>query len=164
MLRFGLRLGTTHPPRASTGNSFLDRVGQATHWVFYLLILGMVMSGMAMARSYGLFDIVFGGSDAPLPPVFDNAPRAAHGVFATGLIALIVLHIAAAVYHQAVLKDGLLRRMWFGRRRADYRSLILGRSASVTARSRTATIAKAARRPAASAKNPMTGGPKKNPP
>ncbi|MEO0931222.1 MAG: cytochrome b/b6 domain-containing protein [Pseudomonadota bacterium] len=40
----------------------------------------------------------------------------AHGFIALLLVALIVLHIAAALYHQVVLKDGLMRRMWFGRR------------------------------------------------
>jgi cytochrome b561 len=44
--------------------------------------------------------------------------RIAHGLIATLLVALIVLHIAAAIYHQVVLKDGLLRRMWFGKRKA----------------------------------------------
>jgi cytochrome b561 len=116
LLRFGLRLGTRHPPKASTGNALLDRIGQATHLVFYVLILGMVMSGMAMAQSYGLFDIVFSGSGDPLPPVFDSPARAAHGAIATALMVLIVLHVAAAIYHQAMLKDRLLGRMWFGRR------------------------------------------------
>ena len=116
LLRFGVRLATAHPPKATTGNAFLDRIGQATHLVFYVLILGMVMSGMATAQSYGLFDIAFSGSGEPLPPVFDNGPRAAHGIFATALMALIALHIAAALYHQVMLKDGLLRRMWFGAR------------------------------------------------
>ena len=119
LVRFGLRLGTAHPPKATAGNDLLDRIGQATHWAFYVLILGMVMSGMAIAQSYGLFDIVFSGSGDPLPPVFDNAPRAAHGIFATALIALVALHIAAAVYHQMILKDGLLRRMGFGPRQAE---------------------------------------------
>ena len=32
------------------------------------------------------------------------------------LMALIALHLAAALYHQFVLKDGLLARMWFGKR------------------------------------------------
>ena len=39
-----------------------------------------------------------------------------HGLLATLLVGLIALHFAAALYHQLVLKDGLLRRMWFGRR------------------------------------------------
>lgn len=115
LARFGLRLSTAHPPKATTGQPILDRIGQATHLVFYILILGLVMSGMAMAQSYDLFDVVFGGTGA-LPERFDNAARAAHGVFATALIALVLLHVAASLYHAVFLKDGLLRRMSFGRR------------------------------------------------
>jgi hypothetical protein len=32
------------------------------------------------------------------------------------LMALIALHILGALYHTLLRKDGLLRRMWFGRR------------------------------------------------
>ena len=92
------------------------RLGPVGYIITGILILGMVMSRMGIAQSYGLFDIVFSGSGDPLPPVFDNAPRAAHGIFATALMALVALHIAAAFYHQIILKDGLLRRMGFGRR------------------------------------------------
>ena len=33
-----------------------------------------------------------------------------------GFYALIVLHVLAAIYHHFILKDGLIRRMWFGKR------------------------------------------------
>jgi cytochrome b561 len=39
-----------------------------------------------------------------------------HGIFAKALFALIALHIGAALYHQVIHKDGLLSRMWFGKR------------------------------------------------
>src|SRR6266404_2425874 len=53
----------------------------------------------------------------PLPGSFAVLPTfQAHAVLATLLATLIAAHIAAALYHQFVLKDGLLRRMWFGRR------------------------------------------------
>jgi cytochrome b561 len=42
--------------------------------------------------------------------------RIAHGYLAAALAALIGLHIAAALYHQFALRDGLFRRVWFGRR------------------------------------------------
>jgi cytochrome b561 len=29
---------------------------------------------------------------------------------------MLVLHVIGALYHQFFLKDGLFRRMWFGRR------------------------------------------------
>jgi cytochrome b561 len=31
-------------------------------------------------------------------------------------MALIALHVTGAIYHALVLRDGLLKRMWFGRR------------------------------------------------
>jgi cytochrome b561 len=35
------------------------------------------------------------------------------------LMALIALHVLAALYHTFILRDGLLRRMWFGRRKIE---------------------------------------------
>jgi cytochrome b561 len=42
--------------------------------------------------------------------------RTAHYLISRALWALIALHIAGALYHSLIRKDGLLRRMWFGRR------------------------------------------------
>ncbi|MBI5443905.1 MAG: cytochrome b/b6 domain-containing protein, partial [Deltaproteobacteria bacterium] len=71
---------------------------------------------IAMALQAGLPAIVFGGSGAPLPETFAiYAPRPAHGALGSLLTALVILHVAAALYHQFVRKDNLLSRMWFGR-------------------------------------------------
>jgi cytochrome b561 len=119
LLRLLTRTRSTHPPHAATGNDLLDRLGRWTHWGFYILIAGMVLTGLATALGAGLFPIVYGGAADTLPPGLASMPtRIAHGLIATLLVALIVLHIAAAIYHQVVLKDGLLRRMWFGKRKA----------------------------------------------
>ena len=42
--------------------------------------------------------------------------RTVHYLFSRVLMVIIALHIAGALYHTLMLKDGLLRRMWFGRR------------------------------------------------
>ena len=119
VLRLVTRTRSTHPPHAKTGNAVLDRLGRWTHWGFYALIAGMVLTGLATALGAGLFPIVYGGAAETLPSGLADMPtRTAHGLIATLLVALIVLHIAAAVYHQMVLKDGVLRRMWFGKRAA----------------------------------------------
>ncbi len=115
VVRLVTRLRTTHPKQASTGNALLDRVGRWTHWAFYILIAGMVLSGLGMAFGVGLFDIVFGGAAERLPDDLGPA-RVVHGIVSKLLIGLVLLHIAAALYHQVVLKDNLMRRMWFGRR------------------------------------------------
>jgi len=115
MIRFLTRLRTTHPAQASTGNALLDRVGRWTHWALYILIAAMVLSGLGMAFGVGLFDIVFGGTADRLPDDLGPA-RVVHGFVSSLLIGLLALHIAAALYHQVVLKDNLISRMWFGRR------------------------------------------------
>lgn len=117
VVRLVTRLRTRTPPRATTGNALLDRIGIWTHWGFYVLVAGMVLSGLATALGGGLFPIVFGGAAETVPEELSGLPqRAAHGWIATVLAALILLHISATAFHQLVLKDGLLRRMWFGPR------------------------------------------------
>jgi len=117
VLRLVTRLRSVHPRHAATGNAVLDRIGVWTHWAFYALIAGMVLTGLAMAFGAGLFPIVYGGAAGTLPPELQDLPqRAAHGLIATALVALIALHVAAALWHTLFLRDGLLRRMWFGKR------------------------------------------------
>ncbi|MDX8355225.1 cytochrome b [Cognatiyoonia sp. IB215182] len=117
ILRLITRLRSTHPPHAETGNDLLDRLGRWTHWGFYLLIAGMVLTGLTTALSLGLFPIVYGGAADTLPAeLLAFGPRVAHGIISKLLAALIALHVAAALYHQFILKDGLLKRMWFGKR------------------------------------------------
>ena len=106
------RLRSTHPPKADTGNSFLNFAGGAAHWVLYILIFLMVASGIGISMGAGLPDIVFFGSGAPLPESFDDlAPRAAHGVISKLLALTILAHIAGWAYHQFKLKDGFFPKM-----------------------------------------------------
>ncbi len=117
LLRLVTRFTTQRPPRALTGNRLLDALSRVSHFLMYVLVLCMVSTGLGVAAMAGLFDIVLAGSGQPLPADFHEfPPHAGHGLFASLLAALLLLHIAGALYHQFVLKDGLFRRMWFGRR------------------------------------------------
>ena len=117
LVRLPVRLASAHPPKAGTGNALADRLAPLTHWAFYLVVLAMIASGFGTAFLAGLPPIVFGHSGAPLPASFDDLPPfKAHSTLALILAALIALHVAAALYHQLVLKDGLFRRMTYGRR------------------------------------------------
>ena len=117
LLRLVTRLRTTHPPEADIGHPLLNQLSKWAHWALYLLVFGLLASGVGMSVLAGLPPIVFGGSGDPLPATFDELPpRAAHGLFATLLMLLIAGHVAAALYHQFVRKDALMGRMWFGKR------------------------------------------------
>jgi len=116
LLRLVTRLTTAHPPPASTGNPMLDKLGTLAHWTLYLLVFVMAASGFGTALLAGLPDIVFGGIGS-LPADFKGiVPRTVHGIVAKLLMLVIALHIAAALWHQFVRRDGLLSRMRLGPR------------------------------------------------
>ncbi|WP_299354751.1 cytochrome b/b6 domain-containing protein [uncultured Shimia sp.] len=117
VIRLVVRLVTTKPPHADIGNARVNKLGTAAHWLFYVVVIAMCASGLAIANMAGLPAIVFGGSGAPLPSDFSAfPPRMAHGALATVLTLLILGHVGAGLWHQFVTKDGLFGRMWFGKR------------------------------------------------
>jgi cytochrome b561 len=118
VVRFIIRMRTSRP--ATTGSQLLDRLAPVTHYGFYVLVLLMVGSGYATAIRAGLNRSVFQHSGEQLPESFDIYPSfVAHGYVALLLAGFVILHALAALYHQFVRKDGLFRRMWFGRRTLD---------------------------------------------
>jgi len=116
LIRLVVHLRTAHPPRASIGSPALDRMAWLSYRLLYILVLAQAGSGLALAVQARLPDIVFGGHGV-LPPDFWVFPmRSVHYVISRLLMALIALHVLAALYHTFILRDGLLRRMWFGKR------------------------------------------------
>jgi cytochrome b561 len=116
LVRLLLRARTAHPAPAPTGHPLLDRLAWGSHRLLYLLVLGMAGSGIATAVEAGLPDIVFGGRGALPADFWIYAPRSFHYAFSRALMLLIALHVAGALYHAVIRRDGLLRRMSFGRR------------------------------------------------
>ena len=120
ILRLITRFVTNKPRKADAGNAALSTLAGLAHWALYLLIAAMVVSGLIMARNADLFAIAFGGSGQALPADLMIYPaRVAHGVIATLLSALILLHIGGWAFHQFILKDRLFCRMWFGKRKVS---------------------------------------------
>jgi cytochrome b561 len=116
-LRLVVRFATRKPDTATTGFGFLDRVGVAVHWLLYVAVFAMALSGLGTSAQAGLPDIVFSGSGDPLPADFFVFPaRLGHGFTSTVLLALIALHVLAWIYHQFIRRDNLFARMWFGKR------------------------------------------------
>lgn len=116
--RLLVRFFTAKPPHADIGHPLANKLGAATHYIFYLLVFLVAGSGIAIANLAGLPDIVFNQSGSPLPVDFSSyAPRDAHGVLTKILSVVIVGHFIAFLYHQFVRKDQLFSRMWFSGRR-----------------------------------------------
>jgi len=119
IVRLVVRWTTKHPEWATAGNKFFDWIGVLTHWGLYLLTFGMVITGIILADQRGQLARTFGFGSVPTRGSFGRGGFSL-GMFHGGIWALLVLlmavHIGAALYHQFILKDNLLGRMWFGKK------------------------------------------------
>lgn len=117
LVRLLVRSRTAHPPGASAGNPWLDRLAWASHRLLYVAVLGQAASGALMALETRLPAVVY-AHEGSLPADFWAFPvRYVHYGFSRLLMVLIALHVVGALYHTFVIRDRLLRRMGFGRRR-----------------------------------------------
>ncbi|MEZ0231642.1 MAG: cytochrome b [Methylophilaceae bacterium] len=115
LIIFRLYWRFTHQPPAllSSMKSWEKTLAHAGHHTLYLLMLVMPLTGLIMTiySKYGLkwFDIpLIGGLDnAPLRDIFKEA----HELVGLIFIAVIALHIAAALKHKIIDKDETLKRM-----------------------------------------------------
>lgn len=102
------------PEEISPEGSLMARASSVGHKLLYLLILAVAGSGMAMAAAVDLAAVIAG--QAMLPESFAHlGARTAHGILTKLLVLTILGHIVAALYHQFILKDGLMSRMRFKR-------------------------------------------------
>ena len=124
IIRLIVRWTTKHPDWATAGNKFFDWIGVLTHWGLYLLTFAMVITGIVLADQRGILARTFGIGSTPTPGSFGRGGFG-RGGFSIGflhggvwalLVLLMALHIGAALYHQFIIKDNLLARMWFGKK------------------------------------------------
>jgi cytochrome b561 len=118
VLRLLVRLFTKRPPIPHQSGP-LKWLAIANHWLFYLVVLSMVSTGLGIAQFAGLFPLL-GGRAVALPADFHELePFIGHEVFSRVLIALVVLHLAGFAYHWWSKRENILPRMWFGNRRSE---------------------------------------------
>jgi cytochrome b561 len=96
------------------------RSHHATHLLMYVLFFAVPLMGWAYSSAAGFPIVLFGQISLP-DFVSPNKELAAlikplHGLSAYALMGLAGLHIAAALKHQWIDRDGLLTRMLPGRR------------------------------------------------
>jgi len=88
---------------------------RSVHVFLYLVLFAMPVTGLAMS-SYGGHPVFFWGWFNAALPVAENKNLAstffdAHSIIAWVIIALIVLHVAAALKHHFIEKNNVLRKM-----------------------------------------------------
>jgi cytochrome b561 len=114
--RLATRQTTARPAPLSAGVEVFDRIRPWAHGLLYVLILGMTLSGLTMALQAKLFPIVYLGHGQLPASLWVYPIRSVHFWISRALMAVVALHLAAVAYHQLYRRDGLIGRMWFGRR------------------------------------------------
>lgn len=107
--------------RPASVNSGVWKIAeQIVHGLLYVILAVTLAVGVAnvTARGWNLFGLI----QIPAFAADDRALRRSingwHELAANGVIVLAAAHAAAALLHQFVMRDGLLRRMWFIRTRS----------------------------------------------
>lgn len=116
------RLANGAPRDEPTITTWQKGASHATHWMLYLLLLVVPILGyigVSLYPALGLFDVV------NLPGIVAPNQAAAGTVFfyhwlaAVVLVLLVGVHVAGALFHYLIRKDGVLARMLPGAGRRD---------------------------------------------
>ncbi len=84
----------------------------AAHWLLYGLLIGLPVLGLTTTFITGVLPMLLGFPlTEPLNLPAGAIPSKMHLIGVWTLLGLLVAHIGAALMHQFVWKDGILRRM-----------------------------------------------------
>ncbi len=111
-----------HPPPALPADlpRWQAAAAHASHLLLYALMLALPLLGWALTSAAGNAVLLPGG--VPLPTIAPHDPvlygwlRDAHGLLAWLLFATVLGHVAAALHHAWIRRDGVFEAMAGGRR------------------------------------------------
>jgi cytochrome b561 len=114
LVRIFFRKKDGEPPPANS-NPLLNKVASLTHVLLNLSLIAVPVSGFVTVVTSGLLH-AFKTNDPNLVPNFHEvAAKQFHEMFIGVLVLLLVIHVAATLYHQFIVKDNLLRRIMIKR-------------------------------------------------
>ncbi|MDN5841948.1 MAG: cytochrome b [Alcaligenaceae bacterium] len=115
VVRLAWRMSHPAPDLPSTMSPMARLTAHAGHWVLYILMLAIPVSGWLMSSAQG-FSVVWFGV-LPLPDLVPkNADlgallKDAHVILNYTLLAVVVGHVGAALQHHFIKKDSVMARM-----------------------------------------------------
>ena len=117
-IRLGVRLTHRPPPLPADVPPLQAAVAKASHYVLYALMLAMPLIGWAMQSAGGYPIVMWRGFELiPILPhdiVVYGQLRRLHGILAYAFFLLILGHLAAALVHAWIRRDGVFESMTAG--------------------------------------------------
>ncbi len=115
LIRLVVRLRYGTPPLPADLPEPMKLAAHLSHYAFYVLMIGMPLLGWGML-SAASYPVVLYGSIylPPILPLNDSLHTLlwnAHFYLAFAFFALILLHVAAALFHALVRRDGVFEAM-----------------------------------------------------
>ena len=116
VLRLAWRLFHRPPALPDTLSPVQQLAAHAGHALLYVLMFVMPLSGWLMSSAKGVQTVWLG--IVPLPDLLarDRALgdllQNVHAALSWVLVAMVLAHVLAALYHHRVLRDDTLHRMW----------------------------------------------------
>jgi cytochrome b561 len=114
--RCGWRLGHAAPELPANLPPWQTTLANIVHVALYILLFALPVTGWLNASTRTWEPVLLGV--VPLPRLVPLGNSVGHGlgeyhsILSWVLIAFIAVHVLGAIYHQFVLKDRLLQRMW----------------------------------------------------
>lgn len=115
LVRLVVRLRRSPPPLPADLPALQKLAAHASHWLLYALMIALPLIGWAMLSAGG-YPVML-GSSLRLPPIWSFDPTAfailrhLHTWLAMLLFVTFLAHLAAALYHGLVRRDGVLSSM-----------------------------------------------------
>lgn len=104
-------------PKTADASSLQRRLAQLAHATLYVLMIALPISGWIISSAANIPTKLFWLIELPAITGPDEALKSlaaeAHKVCVFLLIAILVAHIGAALRHHFIMRDSILKRMWF---------------------------------------------------
>lgn len=116
LARLAYRLRHRPPPLPDVVPAWQRRIAGLSHAALYLLLIIMPLSGFVRVRAGGfpveLLDFLGAGPWLAKSEHLADSAKLLHATAGALLIALLALHVAAALHHALFRRDGVWSRMW----------------------------------------------------
>ncbi len=115
LIRLAVRLRDGAPPLPADLPPQMKLGAVLSHWALYALMIAMPLLGWGMLSAAGYPVVLFGG--LRLPPILPQSASlhallwGAHFWLAFAFFGVILLHLAAALFHALVRRDGVFQAM-----------------------------------------------------